>query len=273
MNETRNSEVTSQSDSGQSTGSLSRLEAEGLAGARKAFTTVFRYVVISTSGLILLSGAAMIYVALMKNSDDGALLTQAMAMRSLQITYGNVLGAVCMYLGVVMSWFGITASFALSGQGEGAVGRAKFAISSASPGIALILGGMFLSGLAMHRPISYWEEVTVGGTQLDSFRPMKRGVGDASTAQGQGGGATYHEPESANSTPQQNGGNAADDPSQTQVSRPADIETFAQLVWIMFSRHTTLTTSLLLAGSSLLFGLGFFASKGALRHRGEEHRS
>ena len=72
-----------------------------------------------------------------------------------QIAYGMVIGTACLFPGVVLAWFGITASFAVSAEGGG---NTKLALSSAGTGIALIIGGLMRIGMTLQGPINYFEE-------------------------------------------------------------------------------------------------------------------
>lgn len=126
---------------------------DSLLMARKAFAWAFLGTVIV---VILLIIATVVMLLIIATGDDPA-LDKSLIARLLQIAYGMVAGSACLFLGSTLAWFGINASFALSGE---VGGNTKLALSSASPGIALIVGGLILIGITLYRPIDYFEDTS-----------------------------------------------------------------------------------------------------------------
>ena len=76
-----------------------------------------------------------------------------------------VLGFVCVYIGLMMTWLGIDAAYSVKGD----VGPGSFVLKSASPGLLFALGGMVLVSVSLHKQIVYEENCRnlVGTQTLD----------------------------------------------------------------------------------------------------------
>ena len=72
---------------------------------------------------------------------------------SVQVAFGMVLGFVCVYIGLMMTWIGIDAAYAV----EGNVGAGSFVLKSASPGLLFAMGGIVLVSVSLHKQIVYEE--------------------------------------------------------------------------------------------------------------------
>jgi hypothetical protein len=86
---------------------------------------------------------------------DAKALTTAEKMAlaaSIQVAFGMVMGFVSVFIGLMMTWFGLNAAFAFTGKaGE----RGEVALQSASPGLLFFLGGIILIGVSLYKPITY----------------------------------------------------------------------------------------------------------------------
>jgi hypothetical protein len=72
---------------------------------------------------------------------------------SVQVAFGMVLGFVCVYIGLMMTWVGIDAAYSVKGD----VAGGAVALKSASPGLLFALGGMLLVGVSLYKRIEYQE--------------------------------------------------------------------------------------------------------------------
>jgi hypothetical protein len=77
---------------------------------------------------------------------------------SVQVAFGMVIGFVCVYLGLMMTWFGIDAAFTLKGSASASGGKLEGALQSASPGLLFALAGIILIGVSLHKRIEYSEQ-------------------------------------------------------------------------------------------------------------------
>jgi hypothetical protein len=79
---------------------------------------------------------------------------------SVQVAFGMVIGFVCVYIGLMMTWFGIDASYAIkAGVGTGDV-KAEGTLNSASPGLLFALSGIVLIAVSLHKNIEYQENAS-----------------------------------------------------------------------------------------------------------------
>jgi len=91
---------------------------------------------------------------------------------SVQVAFGMVLGFVCVYIGLMMTWIGIDAAFAV----EGDMGPGSFVLKSASPGLLFAMGGIVLVSVSLHKQIVY-EEGTSTKVDTTAVDPnVKRSV-------------------------------------------------------------------------------------------------
>lgn len=131
------------------------------------FTRVFRLLVLGTGVLIMLASVTMIYGSLFAPTP----LAKAMVTRSLQIAIANISGITCVYLGVVLCWFGVKEAVRVSARVDGPSADVRGVLNSAGPGLALAFGGLVLIGLALYRPVAYQEEVIEGTRAKLDFGP------------------------------------------------------------------------------------------------------
>ena len=73
---------------------------------------------------------------------------------SVQVAIAMVMGFVSVFMGLMMTWFGINAAFELTGK-SGDKGEAS--LKSASPGLLFFLGGIILIGVSLYKKIEYQE--------------------------------------------------------------------------------------------------------------------
>ena len=77
---------------------------------------------------------------------------------SVQVAFGMVIGFVCVYIGLMMTWFGIDAAYTFQGSlGAGGL-KSEGAVKSASPGLLFALGGMLLIAVSLYKPIVFSEK-------------------------------------------------------------------------------------------------------------------
>ena len=84
---------------------------------------------------------------------------------SVQVAFGMVLGFVCVYVGLMMTWLGIDAAYSAKGE----IGAGSIVLKSASPGLLFALGGMVLVAVSLHKQIVYQENSKnlVGTNSID----------------------------------------------------------------------------------------------------------
>ena len=102
--------------------------------------------------LILLSVISSIVVIFVTGSPTE---DKALFVRLIQITFGMVLGSSCVFFGVIVSWLGITASYALTSQSDVSSAKGQLNFQNVSPGIILILSGSLLIGASLYKVIEY----------------------------------------------------------------------------------------------------------------------
>jgi hypothetical protein len=83
--------------------------------------------------------------------------TMALA-ASVQVAFGMIIGYVCVYIGLMMTWFGIDASYTFKGSLDVGSAKSEGALKSASPGLLFALGGMVLIAVSLYKPIVYEEK-------------------------------------------------------------------------------------------------------------------
>ncbi len=109
------------------------------------FTRLFGLIIAATAILIVSMGGLMIFLALSKSQ----VFDKAVVLRVMQIAFGNFFGGVCVYLGVVLSWFGVRESIRLAGELGDTNAQWRVGLNTASPGVLLMTGGMTLIAIAM----------------------------------------------------------------------------------------------------------------------------
>ena len=153
------------------------------------FAKLFGWIIALTAALV--GGMAVVMSVIPLSGPDT--FDKTVMLRMMQIAFGNFFGGVCIYLGVVLSWFGIRESVRVAAEGP-TTGR--FDLQTASPGVILMLGGMILIGVAMFSRIEIAERPTkkrpaVKSAMKDlkqvdvSAPPQSKGVSDADESTGQ----------------------------------------------------------------------------------------
>ena len=84
---------------------------------------------------------------------------------SVQVAFGMIIGYVCVYIGLMMTWFGIEAAYTITGSVGAEQTKGEISLKSASPGLIFALGGMILIAACLYKPIEYKAEVPI--TEID----------------------------------------------------------------------------------------------------------
>ena len=111
------------------------------------FTWLFLATVVIAAFLVILITTAVF--------SGKTIETMALA-ASLQVAFGMVIGFVCVYLGLMMTWFRIDSAYDLSIRGVS--GKGELSLRSASPGLLFALGGIVLIAVSLYKPIVYEEK-------------------------------------------------------------------------------------------------------------------
>lgn len=97
---------------------------------------------------------------------------------SVQVAIGMVMGFVSVFIGLMMTWFGINAAYEFSGKaGE----RGDVTLKSASPGLIFFLGGIILIWVSLYKKITYEEPGQVTAVRMVGKPDVK--VHDVSPAE------------------------------------------------------------------------------------------
>lgn len=111
------------------------------------------------------------YVIIIGQESNNPTATMAFA-SSVQVVFGMATGYVCVFIGLMMTWFGIEAAYSLDGAVDTGGMKGDLALKSASPGLLFALGGMILIAVSLYKPIIYEETgnrpVRIGPTSQDS---------------------------------------------------------------------------------------------------------
>lgn len=135
--------------------------AEGeMLAARRGFAFVFKCVVVMIVGLAAVTVFATVYVTVAP-SDNFEAADKAIVAKLVQITFGNVLGASALFLGVVLSWLGVTATVHLNVTSNQ---TGSFGLNTTSPGVVLMIGGCLLLGLALYIPVGFYQMTESGSS-------------------------------------------------------------------------------------------------------------
>jgi hypothetical protein len=89
------------------------------------------------------------FVAVSRMNADKSSWPVILAIHLAQVGIGMTLGFVCLFLGMVMCWFGITGTFSIGAEGPGA----KLNIQGAQVGIVLLVGGILLVALSLNKTV------------------------------------------------------------------------------------------------------------------------
>ena len=73
------------------------------------------------------------------------------------------LGISCVFIGVIISWLGITSAYALRATG---IGQTGFTLQASSPGVICMIGGITLIALSLYKDIHYKETMSPGGSAI-----------------------------------------------------------------------------------------------------------
>jgi hypothetical protein len=98
--------------------------------------------------------------------------TEKMALAaSVQVAFGMVIGYVCVYVGLMMTWFGIEAAYSVKGSLGAQEAKGEVSLQSASPGLLFALGGMVLIAVCLYKPIEYKAKVPVTERDIPTAPP------------------------------------------------------------------------------------------------------
>lgn len=131
---------------------------------RKSFSMVFKAGIVLMLGVLFLVIASLIYISAYNRIGDRLegpttpeiiLLEKYATIRLMQVSFGMLIGFCCVFFGILLSWLGITSAFSFGGSGQGAGGKASLTLQSASPGIALLIGGIILTGISLSKQIDF----------------------------------------------------------------------------------------------------------------------
>jgi hypothetical protein len=132
----------------QTTDQLNRLRVDIADTIRQYFRPLFFLTLFVAMFLIVLIGVGFY--------TNATMATMALA-ASVQVAFGMVIGFVCVYIGLMMTWFGIDAAYTVKGSlGAGDV-KGEGSLKSASPGLLFALGGIVLIAVSLYKPIVYEE--------------------------------------------------------------------------------------------------------------------
>ena len=129
--------------------SLDRLRVNIAKTIQRYFQPLFILTVVTACFLFVIIGIGMYR--------GSTIATMALA-ASVQVAFGMIIGFVCVYIGLMMTWFGIDASYSFKGSLGGGGVKGEGALKSASPGLLFALGGMVLIAVSLYKPIVYEEK-------------------------------------------------------------------------------------------------------------------
>ena len=119
---------------------------------RRGFAPLFWGLIVSTIVLLVANVGVIIFVFLSVRFDD---LEKVLIAKLVQVSLGMLLGASCIFLGVLLIWLGIAAPLTLNLQSEAEAVKGNLVLKTASPGVALSMGGIVLIGVSLYRPVDY----------------------------------------------------------------------------------------------------------------------
>lgn len=160
-----NADRSTDGDSGSDAASAGgdRIEI-AMLGPRANLETTFKIMVNGIFVMIVMTAAVVVVMGFLPAQD----FRKIIIVRLIQISFAMILGAACIIFGVLLSWLGIDAAFSVTGERSSEPGSMRLAFSSTSPGIALILGGIVLIGMAIFKDVSYEETEKSVGTRLEA---------------------------------------------------------------------------------------------------------
>lgn len=75
----------------------------------------------------------------------------------IQIVLGMTTGYICIFMGLMMTWYGIDAAYSLDAAGSSGDSKGNIALKSASPGLVFAVGGMILVVTSLYKVVVYKE--------------------------------------------------------------------------------------------------------------------
>jgi hypothetical protein len=102
--------------------------------------------------------AVVLFVIIFVGMYTGSTIATMALAASVQVAFGMIIGYVCVYIGLMMTWFGIDASYSFKGSLDVGGAKSEGALKSASPGLLFALGGMVLIAVSLYKPIVYEEK-------------------------------------------------------------------------------------------------------------------
>jgi hypothetical protein len=90
---------------------------------------------------------------------------------SVQVSVGMVMGFVSVFIGLMITWFDISAAFEFRGKIND---KLDASLRSASPGLLFFLGGVVLIGVSLYKPITYREPGDIERISLKSNSETKQ---------------------------------------------------------------------------------------------------
>jgi hypothetical protein len=103
------------------------------------------------STVAVASLVAFLLIALRGTGDSWG---QILAIHLVQVWAGLVLSLFCLFLGAMMCWFGVTGTFTLNAEGGGT----KLNLQAAQVGIILLVGGLLVGLISLHKSVQSVEE-------------------------------------------------------------------------------------------------------------------
>jgi len=95
---------------------------------------------------------------------------------SVQVAFGMIIGYVCVYIGLMMTWFGIEAAYTLTGAVGAEQTKGEISLKSASPGLIFALGGMILIAVCLYKPIEYKADIPITEIDIPLTPPLSNRV-------------------------------------------------------------------------------------------------
>jgi len=103
--------------------------------------------------------------------------TEKMALAaSVQVAFGMFIGYVCVYVGLMMTWFGIEAAYTVKGSLDAYKANGQMSLQSASPGLLFALGGMVLIAVCLYKPIEYKAKFPITEKDIPASAPAENQV-------------------------------------------------------------------------------------------------
>ncbi|MBS9405391.1 hypothetical protein KG088_17425 [Halomonas sp. TRM85114] len=163
------SEFSTSSDATESTGSGTDSPTDLQALRVNIATIVGRYFLPLLIVTMLFAVFLIVIIGTRFVTDDTA---EKMALASsVQVAFGMIIGYVCIYIGLMMTWFGIEAAYSVQGALGAEHAKGEISLRSASPGLFFALGGMILIAACLYKPIEYRAEVPITARDIPVMPP------------------------------------------------------------------------------------------------------